>query len=156
MSLKLPRPTAGAMDNGVHLYPLRVYYEETDAGRMVYHAAYLKFAERARTEMMRVSGLDHIEMIEKYGLVFAVRSAEIQYLKQAKLEDELLVQTCVASLGGASMVMDQKINFISDAGLGVLVAEVKIKLVTVNEAGRPQRLPDYIKTAIERLRDEKG
>jgi acyl-CoA thioester hydrolase len=144
------------MDNGVHLYPLRVYYEETDAGRMVYHAAYLKFAERARTEMMRVNGLDHIEMIEKYGLVFAVRSAEIQYLKQAKLEDELLVQTCVASLGGASMVMDQKINFISDAGLGVLVAEVKIKLVTVNEAGRPQRLPDYIKTAIERLRDEKG
>jgi acyl-CoA thioester hydrolase len=106
--------------------------------------------------MMRVNGLDHIEMIEKYGLVFAVRSAEIQYLKQAKLEDELLVQTCVASLGGASMVMDQKINFISDAGLGVLVAEVKIKLVTVNEAGRPQRLPDYIKTAIERLRDEKG
>ena len=156
MSLKLPRPAAGAMDNGVHLYPLRVYYEETDAGRMVYHAAYLKFAERARTEMMRVNGLDHIEMIEKYGLVFAVRSAEIQYLKQAKLEDELLVQTCVASLGGASMVMDQKINFISDAGLGVLVAEVKIKLVTVNEAGRPQRLPDYIKTAIERLRDEKG
>ena len=130
------------MDNGVHLYPLRVYYEETDAGQIVYHAAYLKFAERARTEMMRVIGLDHIEMIEKYGLVFAVRSAEIQYLKQAKLEDELLVQTCVASLGGASMVMDQKINFISDAGLGVLVAEVKIKLVTINEAGKPQRLPD--------------
>ena len=52
------------MDNGVHLYPLRVYYEETDAGRMVYHAAYLKFAERARTEIMRVNGLDHIETIE--------------------------------------------------------------------------------------------
>lgn len=156
MSLKLPRPTAGAMDGGVHLYPLRVYYEETDAGRMVYHAAYLKFAERARTEMMRVNGLDHIEMIEKYGLVFAVRSADIQYLKQAKLEDELLVQTSVASLGGASMVMDQKINLISDAGLGASVAEVKIKLVIVNEAGRPQRLPDHIKTALERLRDEKG
>lgn len=144
------------MDGGVHLYPLRVYYEETDAGRMVYHAAYLKFAERARTEMMRVNGLDHIEMIEKYGLVFAVRSADIQYLKQAKLEDELLVQTSVASLGGASMVMDQKINLISDAGLGASVAEVKIKLVIVNEAGRPQRLPDHIKTALERLRDEKG
>jgi acyl-CoA thioester hydrolase len=144
------------MNAGVHLYPLRVYYEETDAGRMVYHAAYLKFAERARTEMMRVNGLNHIEMIEKYGLVFAVRSADIQYLKQAKLEDELLVQTSVASLGGASMVMDQKISAISDAGLGASIAEVKIKLVIVNEAGRPQRLPDHIKTALERLRDEKG
>lgn len=144
------------MDGATHLYPLRVYYEETDAGRMVYHAAYLKFAERARTEMMRVCGLDHIEMIEKYGLVFAVHSADLKYLRQAKLDDELLVQTSVAELGGASMVMDQKINLIDDAGLGAAIADIKIKLVIVDESGRPQRLPGHIKTALERLRDEKG
>lgn len=156
MSIDLPRSISGVMNAGVHLYPLRVYYEDTDAGRMVYHATYLKFAERARTEMMRVNGLNHIEMIEKYGLVFTVRSADVQYLKQAKLEDELIVQTSVESLGGASLVMDQKINAVSDAGVGAEIAELKIKLAIVNEAGRPQRLPDHIKTALERLRDEKG
>ncbi len=144
------------MDGNVHLYPLRVYYEETDAGRMVYHAAYLKFAERARTEMMRVNGLDHIEMIEKYGLVFAVHSAEIRYLQQAKLEDELVVQTSVAALGGASMTMDQRINLVGDDGIGPTISNIKIKLVIVDEAGKPQRLPANIKTALENLRDEKG
>lgn len=144
------------MDGNVHLYPLRVYYEETDAGRMVYHAAYLKFAERARTEMMRVNGLDHIEMIEKFGLVFAVHSAEIRYLRQAKLEDELIVQTTVAALSGASMTMDQRINLVGDDGIGPAISNVKIKLVIVDEAGRPQRLPPNIKTALERLRNEKG
>jgi acyl-CoA thioester hydrolase len=144
------------MDGAVHLYPLRVYYEETDAGRMVYHAAYLKFAERARTEMMRVNGLDHIEMIEKFGLVFAVHSAEIRYLQQAKLEDELIVQTSVGALGGASMTMDQRINLVGDNGIGAAISKLKIKLVIVDENGRPQRLPATIKTILERLRDEKG
>ena len=144
------------MDGHVHLYPLRVYYEETDAGRMVYHAAYLKFAERARTEMMRVNGLDHIEMIEKHGLVFAVHSADIRYLQQAKLEDELIVQTSVAALGGASMTMDQRINLVGDDGIGPVISNIKIKLVIVDEAGKPQRLPAHIKTALENLRDEKG
>ncbi len=156
MTVNLPRPTAGAMDGAVHLYPLRVYYEETDAGRMVYHAAYLKFAERARTEMMRVNGLDHIEMIEKFGLVFAVHSAEIRYLQQAKLEDELIVQTSVGALGGASMTMDQRINLVGDNGIGAAISKLKIKLVIVDENGRPQRLPATIKTILERLRDEKG
>ena len=144
------------MDGAVHLYPLRVYYEETDAGRMVYHAAYLKFAERARTEMMRVNGLDHIELIEKFGLVFAVHSAEIRYLQQAKLEDELIVQTSVGALGGASMTMDQRINLVGDNGIGAAISKLKIKLVIVDENGRPQRLPATIKTILERLRDEKG
>ncbi len=144
------------MDGAVHLYPLRVYYEETDAGRMVYHAAYLKFAERARTEMMRVNGLDHIEMIEKFGLVFAVHSAEIRYVQQAKLEDELIVQTSVEAVGGASMTMDQRINLVGDNGIGAAISKVKIKLVIVDENGRPQRLPANIKTTLERLRDKKG
>lgn len=152
----LPRATAGAMDGNVHLYPLRVYYEETDAGRMVYHAAYLKFAERARTEMMRVNGLDHTEMIEKFGLVFAVHSAEIRYLRQAKLEDELIVLTTVAALGGASMTMDQRINLVDDEGIGPAISNIKIKLVIVDEAGRPQRLPSNIKSALECLCEEKG
>ena len=156
MIVELPRATAGVMDGKVHLYPLRVYYEETDAGRMVYHAAYLKFAERARTEMMRLSGLDHVAMLEKHGLVFAVHSADIQYLRQAKLEDELLVQTHVADIGGASMMMHQNINRVDNDGIAERIADLKIKLVVVREDGKPQRLPIYLKTALERLRDEKG
>ena len=143
------------MYGAVHLYPLRVYYEETDAGRMVYHAAYLKFAERARTEMMRVNGLDHIEMIEKFGLVFAVHSAEIRYLQQAKLEDELIVQTSVEALGGASMTMDQRINLVGDDGIGAAISKIEIKLVIVDKDGKPQRLPANIKNTFKRIRNGK-
>lgn len=156
MIARLPRPTAGVLDGATHLYPLRIYYEETDAGGMVYHAEYLGFAERARTEMMRVCGLNHLEMIEKHGLVFAVYSADLKYLSPAKLEDELVVQTSVSDLGGASITMDQKINIVDDDELGAAIADIKIKLVIVDESGRPQRLPNHIKTALKRLRDEKG
>lgn len=156
MTSVLPRPTTGELDGPVHLYPIRVYYEETDAGRMVYHGNYLKFAERARTEMMRVVGLDHIEMIEKHGLVFAVHSADIKYLKQAKLDDELLVQTHVAALGGASMTMRQKINRIGVSDLEDAIADLTLKIAIVDEAGRPQRLPADLSATLKRLRDEKG
>lgn len=144
------------MDGPVHLYPIRVYYEETDAGRMVYHGNYLKFAERARTEMMRVVGLDHIDMIETHGLVFAVHSADVKYLKQAKLDDELLVQTHVAALGGASMTMRQKINRIGVSGVEDAIADLTLKIAIVDEAGRPKRLPGDLSATLKRLRDEKG
>ena len=152
MTVSLPRSSTGLMDGPVHLYPLRVYYEETDAGRMVYHANYLKFAERARTEMMRVNGLNHVEMIETHGLVFAVHSARtrLQPLRGDR------VRTHLDRLGGASMVMHQRINRMDESGIGEAVADLKIKLVVVNEEGKPQRLTSALKATLERLRKQKG
>ncbi len=156
MTVAVPRPTSGVMDGNAHLFPIRIYYEETDAGRMVYHASYLKFAERARTEMMRVNGLDHLSLMESEGLVFTVHSADIRYLNQAKLDDELLVRTQVAGSGGASMHMSQKVFRIEKAEMGQPVAEIDLRLALVDENGRPKRLPGHLKSVLDELRDEEG
>ena len=156
MTVAVPRPTSGVMDGKAHLFPIRIYYEETDAGRMVYHAAYLKFAERARTEMMRVNGLDHMSLMESDGLVFTVHSADIRYFNQAKLDDELVVRTHVAGSGGASMDMRQRVYRIERESAGQPIAEVDLRLALVDETGRPKRLPGHLKTVLDELRDEKG
>ena len=152
----LPRATSGVMNGGTHMLPLRVYYEETDAGRMVYHAAYLKFAERARTEMMRLSGLDHITMMERDGLVFTVHSADVRYKRQAKLDDELIVETRVAAVGGASMDMEQRVSRLDKGERGPVIAELDLRLAVVDPTGRPVRLPSSLKSVLERLREDKG
>ena len=156
MTVSLPRPTSGAMDGNTHWFPLRIYYEETDAGQMVYHAAYLKFAERARTEMMRVNGLDHTMLMEDGGLIFTVHSADVRYLRQAKLDDELVVRTQVKGLGGASMDMGQRVYRNNNGELGDAVAELDLRIAVVNQEGRPQRIPARLKDVLERLRDKKG
>ena len=156
MTVSLPRPTSGAMDGNTHWFPLRIYYEETDAGQMVYHAAYLKFAERARTEMMRVNGLDHTMLMEAGGLIFTVHSADVRYLRQAKLDDELVVRTLVKGLGGASMDMGQWVYRNNNGELGDAVAELDFRIAIVNQEGRPRRIPARLKDVLERLRDKKG
>lgn len=154
--MSFPRATSGVINDGTHVLPLRVYYEETDAGRMVYHAAYLKFAERAQTEMMRVSGLDHMTMMEQDGLVFTVHSADVRYKRQAKLDDELIVETRVAGVGGASMDMEQRVSRLDNGERGPVIAELDLKLAIVDTAGRPVRLPQRLKDVLERLREDKG
>ena len=90
-------------------WPVRVYYEDTDAGGVVYHANYLKFCERARTEFLRQRGLDQSELRAREGLVFVVARIEADYLRGAELDDELLVQSRVETLGQARAVFDQVI-----------------------------------------------
>ncbi|MCC2664562.1 MAG: ybgC, partial [Geminicoccaceae bacterium] len=104
-----PRPDpvaisgSGSIAGGVHRLPLRVYYEDTDAAGIVYHAAYLEFAERARTEMLRCLGLDHGGLRDRFGLAFAVRRCVIDYLAPARLDDLLIVSTRLLRRGGASL-----------------------------------------------------
>ncbi len=86
-----------------HRQAIRVYFEDTDAAGIVYYANYLKFAERARTDMLRDLGVSHAEMMKRDGLVLVVRRCEIDYLKPAKLDDLLTVETEAAKLGGASV-----------------------------------------------------
>ena len=121
-----------------HRYPLRVYYEDTDAGGVVYHAAYLRFAERARTEALRDAGAPHAELMEQHGLFFVVRRIKIDYLRPARLDSLLVVETDTLAIGGASATLRQRIT----EGTAVL-AEAEVLLVCIRaENLQPARIPE--------------
>ena len=122
-----------------HRFSVRVYYEDTDFSGVVYHASYLRFMERGRTEMLRALG------IEQAGLDFgfAVRAMQIDYLKPARMDDELTIETTTRSIGGATLDLDQRVL----RGEEVLVtASVRIACIA---QGRPARLPKDIRAKLE-------
>jgi acyl-CoA thioester hydrolase len=125
-------------------WPIRVYYEDTDAGGVVYYANYLRFAERARTEFMRAAGADHAAMLRDTGLSFAVRRCEVDYLRPARLDDLLRVETRIVGLGGASLEAEQTVK--RD---GEDLARLKVTLACLTPAGRPARLPDGVRAALQ-------
>ncbi len=128
----------------VYRLNLRVYYEDTDAGGVVYHARYLAFAERARTEALRQAGVSHAELASGHGLSFLVRRAEIVYLRPARLDDELVVVTGPWAMGGASVNVRQRFE-----AEGQPVAALDINLACVRQAdGRPARIPDRWRAAL--------
>ena len=123
---------------------LRVYYEDTDAGGIVYHARYLAFAERARTEALREAGVPHSELVAGHGLSFVVRRAEVGYLRPARLDEELVVVTGPWAMGGASVNVQQRFEVAGQA-----VAALDINLACVRQAdGRPARIPDRWRAAL--------
>ena len=131
-------------EDGWHSYPVRVYYGDTDAAGVVYYANYLDIAERGRTEMLRLAGIPHAAMVEKEGVYFAVRRAEIDYLRPAKLDDLLDVRSKLVHMGGASLEVRQEVRR-DDACLVTL----SVKLACVKSAGGPARIPSQV---AERLR----
>lgn len=135
-------------ENAVHRFPLRVYYEDTDAGNIVYHANYLRFMERARTEMLRLTGWHHTGLLVDQGVSFAVRKCEIDFIAPAKLDDTLEVETRIIDIGGASFAVDQTIR--RD---GRTLARAELKLATLNRAGRPARLGAEVRAALEDLHE---
>lgn len=134
----------------IHHWPLRVYYEDVDLAAIVYYANYLKYLERGRSEMVRAAGISQLEMKEA-GLVFAVRRVEADYLMPAKYDDELVVETRVDSMKGASFDMPQRIL----RGEDVLM-EARIKVVVLNEQGRAARLPADIRAKVTALTADDG
>ena len=125
-------------------HELRVYYEDTDAGGVVYHARYLHYAERARTEALRTAGAPHSELQRDHGLSFVVRRAEMDYLRPARLDDTLVVLTGPWVLGPARIVVTQRIE--RD---GVVLATARVMLAAVSNQGRPARIPDRWVAALE-------
>jgi len=125
-----------------HDFPVRVYYDDTDAGGVVYHANYLKFAERARTEYLRSLGFENTQIRDEHGIIIVVKSIEAEYLSPSRLDDFLIVQTRLLSVKNTSFVMEQKA--IRD---GACVFSMNIVLVCVNEAGRPSKIPDAVKNS---------
>jgi acyl-CoA thioester hydrolase len=136
---------AGAV-TATHSHAIRVYFEDTDAGGIVYYANYLKFAERARTEMLRDLGVSHADMMKRDGFVLVVRRCEIDYLKSARLDDLLSVETEIAKLGGASVDLRQRVLRDND-----VLAELKVLVVCIGQDGRPARIPDYVRGVLPRM-----
>jgi acyl-CoA thioester hydrolase len=133
----MPDPS-GTLREGAHHYDLRVYYEDTDAGGVVYHANYLRFAERARTESLRDLGVPHADMARDHGLMFMVRRVKLDYLEPARLEDSLVVVTRPMAIGGASIELSQTVLRRG----GPTLVRLEIQLVCVGVADqRARRLP---------------
>jgi len=122
--------------------PIRIYYEDTDMGGIVYYANYLKFIERGRSEWVREIGMDQLEM-KAEGIVFAVRRVEADYLGAAKLDDELIVETEVASVTAARLVMEQRVKRGEE-----LLFHAMVTVVCMNEAGETVRLPTNIRQMV--------
>ena len=118
---------------------LKVYYEDTDAGGVVYYANYLKFLERARTEALVILGFNNKKIKEDFGALIIVKSCNIEYKIPAHLEDELSIRSFVKSVTKTSFFMNQFISRGED-----LIAEAKVQLVFVNMEGKPIRIPDNI------------
>lgn len=127
--------------------PVRIYYEDTDTGGIVYHANYLRYLERARTEFMRSYGLELDVLRETDGVLFAVRRAEVDYLKPARFNDELRVTAEIKRLGGAS------INFYQEVLLGdVLVCKGNIRIACINdESLMPMPVPKVVVASIQNI-----
>ena len=127
-------------------YFLRVYYEDTDAGGIVYYANYLKFIERARTESLREIGLIQSEMRDKLKLAFVVKNIFAEYIRPAKLDDFLEVKTYFKKFGRVSIELAQEI-FLNDNKL--FKAEVKLGIIDIS--GKPKKLPIELKEKLENL-----
>ncbi len=121
--------------SGKHRVAFRVYYEDTDAAGIVYHANYLRFAERARTEMLRAWGFDHPTLGERFGVQFTVRRCRVEFLAPARLDEMLTVETEVSGVRGARLELLQRI-----AGERGPVAELAVTLALVDRRLRPVRV----------------
>lgn len=135
-----------------HSLPIRVYYEDTDAGGVVYHANFLKFAERGRTEFLRHIGFENNSLKKDKGIIFVVRHMTIDYLKPAFLDDSLTLKTTIQTLKNTSFTMRQTVYREKSSENGGFVAEMicdmLAALVCVDTMDiRPVRLPEPVKEA---------
>lgn len=141
-------PDQGAMVAGVHVFPVRVYYEDTDAAGIVYYANYLKFLERARTEMMRLHGVEHEKSRQAGGTAFIVRRVEIEYIAPARLDDVVAVETRLREVGGATILLAQDVR--RDAAT---LVRATVLIASVGAQGRPVRLPPALRSSLLSLND---
>ena len=121
------------------IHEVKVYYEDTDSGGVVYYSNYLKFLERARTEMIDSIGLSNKKLLEGYKTLIIVKSCNIEYLVPAKLEDKLKIYSSIKSFNKASFEIIQNIKKDDN-----LIVKAKLKLVTVNQEGKPTKIPSVL------------
>ena len=150
----MPSPLDGEIRAGRHVFPVRVYYEDTDFSGVVYHASYLRFMERGRTNYLRLLGADHRALFEVAvgapGSAFVVRSMDIEFLKPARMDDVLDVITTPQEVRGASAVLRQEVRRGEELLVG---ADVRFAFVS---GGRARPLPDPLRAAMQEHLDARG
>lgn len=132
------------MPDAPHRIAFPVYYEDTDAGGIVYYANYLKFAERARTEWLKEKGFSQRALRETDGVLFVVTHCDVYFRQPAFLDDVLDVETQLRECGRATMTMHQRV-----CRAGELLVEMTVELACVNGTGRPTRMPEAVRAALE-------
>lgn len=136
----------GRFEDGAHVLALRVYWEDTDAAGMVYYANYLRYTERARSDMLRAAGVGQSELLEQDGVVFTVRDCQVEYLRPARLDDELEVHTSLTRLAGATVSAEQTVK-----RAGEDLVRTRIRLACVDRNGRPRRVPEQVRRLMQAL-----
>lgn len=134
----IDQPTSGRRDGHEHVLPARVYWEDTDASGIVYHANYLRFFERGRSDSLRLLGLGQRALFEE-GLAFVVRSLTLDFRKPARLDDALEIRSSVAELSGASLIMHQRLLREREE-----LVTADVRLACIEPAGRPRRIPNSV------------
>lgn len=134
-----------------HFLPVRVYYEDTDAGGIVYYANYLKFAERARTELLRSFHIHQQKLLEEEHCAFVVSRVQIEYKTPAKLDDILLVRTIIKRVRGARLSLEQTV-LRGDCSLVTLLVDI----ACIDKDGKPRRLLPSLMESFNKMRKENG
>lgn len=131
------------MPDTSHTFNIRVYYEDTDTGGIVYYANYLRYAERARTEVLRSAGINQTDLMAQSNIAFAVRKCEIEYHKPARLDDMLTIHTTLEKIGNASLNMHQTICKADET-----LVSLRIKVAVIDGTLKPTKLPPALRTAL--------
>ena len=142
----LPEPPAGQLDGPLHRFAVRAYYEDTDLSGVVYHANYLRWFERARSDLVRLLGIDQRAAVENGDGAYAVSDVAIRYLSPARLDDVVLIESRAEEVGAASCRLIQR-AFRGDT----LLAEARIRVGFVGPDGRPKRQPAPWRAAFNRI-----
>lgn len=145
-----PNPPGGVFDGPRHLYAVRVYYEDTDLSGITYHANYLRWFERARSDLLRLLDIDQRDAIETGEGAYAVTEIAIKYLIPAKLDDDVVVETTCYELGAASVRMDQVARRGND-----ILATAKVRAGFLTPEGRPRRQPAEWRSAFRAFMESK-
>ena len=135
---------SGQIADGEHRYSVRIFYEDTDAGGIVYYARYLHFAERARSEILRLAGLEQSAMRENHDMIFAVRRCQVDYRRPARLDDLVEVRSRLTELRGAKLCAVQGIW-----RAGEELVRLVVDIASLRGDGRPTRIPAPVRAALE-------
>lgn len=140
-------PSRGRFMGPEHRFALRVYFEDTDLSGIVYHARYLHFCERARSDMLALTGVDQRALFDAEGVAYAVTHVDLAFRRPARLDDVLIVRSRILAVRGASTLIEQRIE--RD---GLLLSQARITAALIGPEGRPRRQPDSWRAAFEAIR----
>lgn len=135
----------GRFDGQLHILPVRVYYEDTDVSGIVYHANYLRYMERGRSEFLRLAGIHHMVMLaHAEPIAWTIRRLEIEYAKPARLDDNLEIHTRYRTMSGARLTGEQ---WVKRDGVDLVTAKVEAAIITMT--GKPRRIPEDVRARLQ-------